>query len=401
MAGFGDALRVREFRALWLAEALSVGGDQVARVALALAVYARTSSAALTALTYALTFVPAVLGGMLLSGLADRYPRRAVVVTTDVLRGLLAAAMALPGLPLWLLWGLVGVLALAAAPFKAAQLALLPDVLPGALFQAGMGLRQITIQAVQVAGFGLGGVLVTATGPATALLGNAVSFLASAALVLAVVRPRPAARAGGDAPASPVAKTGPVLAAVYVFAAMIGFLAVPEGLAAPYASSAGMDSLGVGFLMAAGPVGSALGGWWAARTASRARTPVRAVAVPAALAGLPLVLCPLVPGPWWAVGLWALSGGLSTTYLIRLQAAVVDLVPDARRGTVMGRLSTCLTSSQGVAIVGAGVLAEGVGPAPAMAVSGALATLSALGGAMVWRAAPSDRVTRGRTSSSR
>jgi hypothetical protein len=100
------------------------------------------------------------------------------------------------------------------------------------------------------------------------------------------------------------------------------------------------------------------------------------------------------------VGLWALSGGLSTTYLIRLQSAVVDLVPDARRGTVMGRLSTCLTSSQGVAIVGAGLLAEGVGPAPAMAVSGALATLSALGGAMVWRAAPSNRVTRGRTSSS-
>lgn len=391
MAGFGDALRVREFRALWLAEALSVGGDQVARVALALVVYARTSSAALTALTYALTFVPAVLGGVLLSGLADRYPRRAVVVTTDVVRGLLAAAMALPGLPLWSLWGLIGVLTLAAAPFKAAQLALLPDVLPGPLLQAGMGLRQITIQAVQVAGLGLGGVLVTATGPATALLGNAVSFLASAALVLTVVRPRPAARA--DAPRSPVAKTGPALAAVYVFAAMIGFLAVPEGLAVPYAATAGVGSLGVGFLMAAVPVGSALGGWWAVRTASRARTPARAVAVPAALSGLPLVLCPLVPGPWWSVGLWALSGGLSTTYLIRLQAAVVDLVPDARRGTVMGRLSTCLTSSQGVAIVGAGVLAEGVGPAPAVAVSGALATLSALGGAMVWRAAANDRVT--------
>src|SRR2546423_7006657 len=103
--GFAAALRGAEFRALWLAEALSVFGDQVARVALALLVYAQTDSAALTALTYALTFVPAVLGGFLLSGLADRYPRRSVIVVTDVLRAGLAAAMAIPGMPLWLLWG--------------------------------------------------------------------------------------------------------------------------------------------------------------------------------------------------------------------------------------------------------------------------------------------------------
>jgi MFS family permease len=384
MAGFADVLRVREFRALWLAEGLSVGGDQVARVALALVVFARTNSAALTALTYALTFVPAVLGGVLLSGLADRYPRRAVIVATDVVRGLLAAAMAVPGLPLWLLWGLVGVLTLASAPFKAAQLALLPDVLPGPLFQAGMGLRQITIQAVQVAGFGAGGVLVTATGPVLALLVNAATFLTSAAVVLAYVRPRPAARAAKTA--GPPAKTGPVLVAVYAFAALIGFLVVPEGLAAPYAASAGIGSAGVGILMAADPVGSVLGGWWAARTASRPREAPRSVAVPASLAGLPLLVCPLLPGPWWAAGFWALSGGLSTVYLIRLQAAVADLVPDARRGTVMGRLSTCLYSSQGVAIVGAGVLAEQVGPATAVAVSGALATLTALSAAAVWRA---------------
>ena len=108
MAGFGGVLRVREFRALWLAEALSVCGDQVARVALALVVFDRTNSAALTALTYALTFVPAVLGGVLLSGLADRYPRRAVIVTTDVVRGVLAAAMAVPGMPFGMLWALTG-----------------------------------------------------------------------------------------------------------------------------------------------------------------------------------------------------------------------------------------------------------------------------------------------------
>lgn len=72
-AGFGEVLRVPEFRAMLLAELFSIVGDQLARVALALLVFQRTDSAALTALTYALTFVPSVLGGALLSGLADRY----------------------------------------------------------------------------------------------------------------------------------------------------------------------------------------------------------------------------------------------------------------------------------------------------------------------------------------
>src|SRR5947207_11318190 len=62
-AGIVDSLRVGEFRSLWSAEGVSILGDQLARVALAILVFERTSSALLTALTYALTFVPAVLGG--------------------------------------------------------------------------------------------------------------------------------------------------------------------------------------------------------------------------------------------------------------------------------------------------------------------------------------------------
>src|SRR3712207_1428783 len=98
--GLLDALQHGEFRALCCAEAISVFGDQLARVALALLVFDRTSSALLTALTYALTFVPAVLGGWLLSGLADRYPRRRIVILADLARAALAAAMVIPGMSL-------------------------------------------------------------------------------------------------------------------------------------------------------------------------------------------------------------------------------------------------------------------------------------------------------------
>lgn len=121
--GITAPLRVREFRALWFAELLSVAGDQLARVALAVLVFDRTSSAALTALTYALTFVPSILGGFLLSGLADRFPRRAVLVVTDCVRAGLALLMAVPGLPLPVLWACVGLLSVASGPFKAASMA--------------------------------------------------------------------------------------------------------------------------------------------------------------------------------------------------------------------------------------------------------------------------------------
>ena len=55
---------------------LSYAGDQFAQVAIAILVYGRTHSAFLTALAYALTYLPPIAGGPLLSGLADLFPRR-------------------------------------------------------------------------------------------------------------------------------------------------------------------------------------------------------------------------------------------------------------------------------------------------------------------------------------
>ncbi|SFO88249.1 MFS transporter [Amycolatopsis rubida] len=386
---FAAALRFREFRTMLVTETLSVAGDQLARVALALLVYGRTNSASLTALSYALTFAPAVLGGFLLSGLADRYPRRTVIVVSDVLRGCLAISMAIPGLPLPALWCIVGVLTLASAPFKAAQLSLLRDVLPNRLYQAGLGLRQITTQIAQVVGFGLGGLLVVAIQVEGALLLNGATFLLSALGVLLGVAARPASRdasaAAGPSAASRDYLIGRQLVAPVILISLVGLLVVPEGVAAPYASAVGATSFTVGVLMAADPIGSVLGGWWASR-GEPVNSP-RGVLVPAVAAGLPLLASAAMP---WLAGsavLWAISGALSTVYLIRLQGIVAEIVPDSRRGTVMGRMSTCLQTSQGVAIVAAGLAADQVGPVTTVAASGLMASVLALGAAIVWRGA--------------
>ena len=59
-ATFRDVFAVREFRALWFSEILSVAGDRLALVALTLLVYDRTKSPLLTAMTYAAGYLPSV-----------------------------------------------------------------------------------------------------------------------------------------------------------------------------------------------------------------------------------------------------------------------------------------------------------------------------------------------------
>src|SRR4051812_31180366 len=162
--GVGAVLRVPEFRALWVAEAQSLLGDQLARVALAVLAYQRTGSPAVTGLVYALTFLPAIAGGAVLSGLADRLPRRALMIWCDLIRAALLAAMAAPGMPLWLICTLLVLAVLAGRPFAASQLALLPVVLPGESYVVGSGLRLVTDQIAQLIGFASGGLIVAAIG---------------------------------------------------------------------------------------------------------------------------------------------------------------------------------------------------------------------------------------------
>ncbi len=384
---FRDVLAVREFRALWAAEIISVWGDQLARVALSVLVFHQTSSAALTALTYALTFIPALFGGILLSGLADRFPRRTVLVISDLVRAGLAALMALPGLPLPALWVLVFALAMASAPFKAAQLALLPDVLHGEQYPVGLAVRTASAQIAQLAGFALGGLVLLVVPPPAALGLNALTFVWSALLVRTGVQARPAAsKASGNGEGSAaniVVRSVPLLVLVGLMS-LAGLTVAPEGVAAPYASGLGGSALSIGLLLAADPVGSAVGAWifghWHSPSArAKAMVPL------AVASGLALVPCALRPGLIPSMVLWASSGACSTMLLIQAQALLKDAVPNERRAKVMGLASAVLQVSVGLAVMLAGVLGELIGVYRAVGVMGVITAVAAAALGMAWR----------------
>ena len=105
--GYREALVPSEFRALLVAQLVSVAGTSIAAVALTLIVYRRTGSPLLASLTFALGFLPYILGGGLLSGLVDWVRPRRLITLANALSALLAAAMAWPALPVALLLALI------------------------------------------------------------------------------------------------------------------------------------------------------------------------------------------------------------------------------------------------------------------------------------------------------
>lgn len=393
---FGNVLRVPEFRVLWLADAQSMVGDQLARVALSVLVFERTSSALLTALTYALTFLPALIGGAMLAGLADRLPRRRVMIVADLLRAVLLATMALPGVPLWFVCTLLVVVVLAGSPFSAAESALLPEILSGEMFVVGTGLRTITNQLAQLAGFAFGGMAVAAIGARAGLAVDAVTFALSAGLISLGVRRRPAPAGGAAAETSYLASITagarlvaghPRLRTLLGFSWLLGLYVVPEGVAPPYAHSLGAGSAGIGLLMAAGPAGTALGTYLFLRLVPNESRSTWMTTL-AVAGGLPLVVCWLHPGIVVSIVLWALSG-MAAAYQVQVVTTYVRIVPDNRRAQAVGVAASGLLAVQGLGILLGGIVASWFGAAAAVGLAGGVAAVLALWFTMLWT-----RITR-------
>jgi MFS family permease len=390
-ARWRDVFGHAEFRALFVAGVLSVVGDQLARIALSVLVFDRTDSAGLTALTYALTYVPDLVFGPLLAGFADRYPRRTVMIATDLARAVLVAAMAIQALPLLVVILLLLAVQAFGSPFNAARAATLPAVLPGDHYVLGKAANDMVVQLSQVLGFGTGGVVVVAVGTSGGLLLDSATFLLSAALIAFGVGCRPVPTHGTNEPPnsyfkdlasgfSLVART-PKLRTLVVLATIAGFYVTVEGLAVPYAHEIGGGTEAAGLLLAASPTGAVAGMWLITLLPPERRMGL--LGPLAVLACAPLIVCFLAPGLLPTVALWAVSG-LASAYHLPTSAAFVQAVPDSQRGQAFGVASTALKSSQGLGILLAGLIADQSSPSFALGVMGAVGAVAALAAGTAW-----------------
>lgn len=396
--------RNREFRALWVSNVVSAGGDRLALVAVTLLVYDRTRSPLWSAVAFAAGTLPYLVGGALFAGAADRYSRRAVMLAADVIRAVLTAVMALPGVPLPGLIVLLYLTGIGQPPFDAARSAIVRDVLDGRSYVLAATVMQVTFRLVLIAGAGVAGVTVAFTGARPALAADAASFLASAALIRARVRSRPPAAAPQDAtlpgrsrrpvccnprgrgPGGVVSGIrlvfgDPVLRTVMLMGWLAAFYEVPEGVAAPYAAAAGGGPAAAGLLLASGQSMILTATWYARLPEDARRRQLGPLAVAA-----PLILVATAAHPGIAVSMVILAAaGIAGTYQITVNMAFVEAAPPAQRATAFSIASMGLVAGQGVGFAVAGWAAQAVAPSTVTAAAGGIGAVAALVLAVSWR----------------
>jgi MFS family permease len=370
---FSDLFADREFRSLYLAGVLSWLGDYLARAAITVLVYQETSSVLLSAVSFALSYLPWIVGGPVLAALAERYPYRRVMILCDVVRMVLFALIVIPGLPVGWVIALLLAAALAGPPAQAAKSALLPLILPADRLVAGLAVNSSSNQAAQVVGYLAGATIAAAYSPGVAIAVNAAMFGISALLIAHGIRERPAARDAGrrthllreTAEGFQVVFGDRSLrrVAVLVFSLML-FAIVPEGLAAAWAAEAGPPGgargPAQGMIMAAGPVGFILGGLVIGRFVAPARRPalIRPLAVLAPLALVPALADPPPP----VIALMALVTGFAVAGLLPvLNGMFVLALPHGYRARAFGVMQGGMQVTQGAAVLITGLLAERFG----------------------------------------
>ena len=385
-ATYREVFGVREFRFLFIGHLLSLIGDELVRVALAVLVFDATDSPFLAAATFGISYAPWLIGGPFLSALADRLRRRTVLVGSDLARGTLVACLTIPGLPLWLVLVTLFVSSLFAPPFESARAALMPDVLAGDRYAVGTSVTNISTQVAQVLGFVAGGVLVLAISPRGALLVDAATFFISAALVRWGVKDRLAAGGPREVPTSLWRETADglrVLTSNHNLLRIVGllwvgqlFLTAPEGIAVPFVAEFGHGPIGVGLFLAANPAGMIIGAVVIGRLCPPALR--ERLTYPLALFSmLPLIAAGLVDN-FVVVLVLIVFSGFGASYLIPLNVSFVEAVPPAFRGRAFGAAVTGLAACQGLAIVGAGAAAERISASAVVTWSGLLGVVGML-----------------------
>lgn len=196
-----SVLRNRTYRRLFTAQVVALTGTGLATVALSLLAYDLAGAGASTVLGTALTIKMTAYVGIApaIAAVADRIPRRALLISMDVVRA--GVALALPFVTeVWQIYVLIFLLQAASAAFTPTFQATVPEVLPAERdYTRALSLSRLAYDLESLFSPALAAGLLTLVSYNWLFAGTTVGFLASAALVLSAVLPRPAPveRTGG------------------------------------------------------------------------------------------------------------------------------------------------------------------------------------------------------------
>ncbi len=187
-------LRHRDFRLLWAGQTVSGFGNHVRLVAIPFQMLALGASpiqlGVAAAILGASTVVFLLLGG----AVADRVPRRRLILANDLVGGVAETAVAVLAVAgavrIEHIYVLTAVLGTAAAFLQPAYNAIVADLVPEDIRQAGNAVRMLSRSLARTVGPIVGGLAVTVGGPALAFAIDGATFFVSFALLFLARPPR-------------------------------------------------------------------------------------------------------------------------------------------------------------------------------------------------------------------
>lgn len=187
-------LRHRDFRLLWTGQTVSSFGNNVHSVAMPFQLLALGATPVQLGIAVAINFATSIMFLLVGGAIADRLPRRTLIVASDLVGGCVVAVVALLSatgqLRIEHVYVLSFALGAADAFLRPAYNAIIADLVPRDILRAGNAARLLGRSLARIAGPTLGGLAVVIAGPALAFGINALTFFFSLATLLLARPPR-------------------------------------------------------------------------------------------------------------------------------------------------------------------------------------------------------------------
>ncbi|RIK45045.1 MAG: MFS transporter [Chloroflexi bacterium] len=390
------AFRHRNYRLFWFGQLISVTGTWMQTLAQSWLVLTLTASAFKLGLVTVFQFTPILLIGLFAGVVADRMPKRRLLVFTQAtactLAGLLTFLVASDRVQLWHVYALAFGLGVVNAFDMPTRQAFVVEMVGKDDLMNAIALNSSLFNAARIVGPALAGGLLAAFGPAICFGLNTVSYLAViAGLLLMRIEARPVAAAGrGLAQVREglayVRSTPDVLYPI-IMVGLVATFGMNFNIWVPVLANQtlGVGASGFGMLMSAMGAGSLLGALalaFLAGQGSRAKLLYGAAGL-MGLLELALALAGALSLPLVVALLCLVAIGFaSTSTMSSANTTVQTNAPDALRGRVMSVYMTVFAGTAPFGGLVAGATARAFG-APVSIAIGAIVTLLAVGGTVM------------------
>jgi putative nucleotidyltransferase with HDIG domain len=386
-AGILEALRYGPFLRLWVAAGLSNFGDMLTTTGLALAGYGVTHSVLAVGLFVAVRAIPNLLVGLPAGQIVDRYDRKVVMVLMDVARMVLIGLLPVfANAPLAVILAVAFLVSTATVLFNPARAAALPDLVPSRLLSGANSALAFLERGTEVLGYAAAAAIITFGGIGLVFAIDAVTFAASAVILLTIGFPI-MVMAGGDGSALRQVRvdvsaglrqirTASELRAIFIFSFLMVAggsallpLMVPLAVEHLHAGSAGFALL-EGSIAVGATLGALLTGWL--------HTPRRGLLMILGAMGMGAanVMAGLSPALLVTAAFLVVGGVANMVYLVPLLTAIQEHTDSLMRGRIFAArftmvqigvlvgaaYATLMTSvvlpqaAAGVAVVGTGAM---------------------------------------------